>query len=62
MPRNLHSRKGNKMPNDKKSSTSSTTITTTSTMLPGIDNSQVIPSSPNLIKENSQTPTTKQKK
>gem|GEM_PF-1200134 len=38
-------------------STNSSTITTTS--LPGVNNAQVIPSSPIYIKENSQTPTVK---
>jgi hypothetical protein len=40
-------------------STNSSTTTTTTTNLPGVNNAQVIPSSPIYIKENSQTPTVK---
>jgi hypothetical protein len=39
--------------------TSSSTTTQSATQLPGVNNSQVIVSSPNLIKENSQNSTVK---
>jgi hypothetical protein len=42
--------------------TNSSTTTSTITNLPGVNNAQVIPSSPIYIKENSQTPTVKDKK
>lgn len=60
----------NTMPNTNNSnnnSTNSSTTTTTTTQLPGVNklpgvnNSQVISSSPKLIKENSQTSSTKKK-
>jgi len=44
------------------SSTSSTTTTTqTTTRLPGVDSTQVIPSRPNMVKENSPNITIKKK-
>jgi hypothetical protein len=49
------------MPKGSRNTTKSTTTTTTTTKLPGVDTSKVIPSSPTLIKENSHTPSTKQK-
>lgn len=47
--------------NNSNNSTNTTSSTTTqsTTQLPGVNNSQVIVSSPNLIKENSQNSTTK---
>ena len=46
----------NTLPNHDKHTTTSTSTTNQTTQLPGIDNSQVIVSTPNIIKENGQKP------
>jgi hypothetical protein len=46
----------NTLPQHDKHTTTSTSTTTQTTQLPGIDNSQVIVSTPNIIKENGHKP------
>ena len=45
--------------NNTNTTTTSSSTTNTTTKLPGVNNSQVIMSSPNMIKENSQNSTKK---
>lgn len=45
--------------NNNTTATNNSSTTTTTTQLPGVNNSQVITSSPNMIKENSQNSSTK---